>query len=362
MKVLLVIPALAVGGAEEQVRLLHGAFPEVTRNVCEILVVGPDAGLIDEKCSFKYLQFFYFNHSKIFNYLFVPFQLLRRRSFFKKFDVIHCNLTWGVWLGIWIKIFNSVKLFHNIKISMTIHFVYGKEKFFSKYVHKMGFFLFDGLVFVKEDNRFAIEYPQARGKVIHINNGVDFEDSLNCRGNFSKHELTVGILSRLSLERDVQKGILIFNNLSTLLPDLEMQLLIGGDGSNRVQLERFCSKLSSKDHIEFLGLVTDRNLFFKKIDLFITLTDGVYPGVSGLEAIARAIPTFGYTETNQTFSSKFLISSSNEMNMSLDIAKFIQSKLLLEEYRKEQYAFFSQEFSINDTVVRYLNFFENLCR
>ena len=360
MRVLLVIPALAVGGAEEQVRLLRRAFPKDRHDVCEILVVGPNAGLIDEKSSFENFKFFNFNHSKIFYYLCVPFQILHRRIFFKKFDVIHCNLTWGVWLGIWIKIFKFLKPFNKIKISMTIHFVYGKENLFSKYVHKIGFILFDGLVFVKEDNRFAIEYPQASGKITNINNGVEFEDSLIHRGNFSKDELKVGILSRLSHERDVQKGILIFHNLSTLFPDFKIKLLIGGDGSNRVQLERFCSELSTKDHIEFYGLVMDRNLFFEKIDLFITLTDGVYPGVSGLEAIARGIPTFGYTETNQSFSSKCLISSSNEMNMSLDIGKLIQSKLLLEEYREEQYAFFSRNFNINNTALNYLNFFENL--
>lgn len=361
MKILFVIPSLAFGGAEEQVRSIMKSSPGFA---CSLLVLDKKAISYAEKS----LNFFCVSDSissKFLSYLIIPFNLLKHKHKLKQFDIVHCNLTWGVWVGLWVKVFSFLRILPKTKVSVTIHYVFGLESFFSKQIHKLSFLLFDGVVFVTNDVNFARFYPKPKGLVRVIRNGIKFDSYFPLRRNAKlekNSEVRFGVLSRLVPERNVTKAIEIFDNFFNRFSEYNSTLIIGGEGPQRRELEFFCSKLPSAKKINFAGLVLDKEKFFNHIDIFLTLSDGQYPGLSGLEAIARAVPTFGYSLKTELEESDSLIRSSNETILALSIYNLMSKDSHLEEYTRTQYQEYSTKHNLNKMIREYEVFFDSLCR
>jgi glycosyltransferase involved in cell wall biosynthesis len=270
-----------------------------------------------------------------------------------------------VWVGLWVKVFSFLRILPKIKVSLTVHYVFGLEGFFSKQLHKLGFLLFDGVVFVTNDVNFTRFYPKPKGLVRVIHNGIKFVTYSPRRRNAKlekNSEIRFGVLSRLVPERNVIKAIKIFDIFFNSFSEYNSTLIIGGEGPQRRELELFCSKLPSAKQINFAGLVLDKEEFFNHIDIFLTLSDGQYPGLSGLEAIARAVPTIGYSLITDLEQSNSLVCSSNETILAQAIYNLMSKEGHLAEYTLTQYQKYATQYNLDRMIREYEVFFHLLCR
>lgn len=101
----------------------------------------------------------------------------------------------------------------------------------------------------------------------------------------------IGTLARL----DPRKGIpVLLRALAQVLPALpEASLVIGGDGEERVALEREAQDLGVAGRARFAGPVHDPPAFYRRLDLFVlpSLDEGF--GLVVLEAMAAGLPVIG---------------------------------------------------------------------
>lgn len=79
--------------------------------------------------------------------------------------------------------------------------------------------------------------------------------------------ITIGTMSRLEKSRSINKAILIFKEV--LADNLNVRLLIAGEGSEKKSLERLVEKHGLKNHVEFLGEIKDQIKFYSRVDIYI---------------------------------------------------------------------------------------------
>lgn len=125
--------------------------------------------------------------------------------------------------------------------------------------------------------------PQDR--IYIVGNSLEITRSFQVK-DFSK-VITLGTLSRLV----PQKGLDIFLQSILLLQQRggDFNVVIGGDGQQRIELEKLVQKLSLRN-VEFIGWVKDKDQFFDKIDIFC-LPSLIEPfGIVTLEAMMHSTP------------------------------------------------------------------------
>jgi len=139
--------------------------------------------------------------------------------------------------------------------------------------------------------KFGIREP----KLEYIQNGVDLSEVEEQRekvldkNNEIKH---VGFVGQMISRKNIFDLLDIFDQLQQKHGNLKLSLL--GDGEQRAELEEYAAKLSSKEHIHFLGFRDDRLELLQSFDLFaMTSTLEGIPRCL-MEATAMGIPVAAY--------------------------------------------------------------------
>lgn len=123
-----------------------------------------------------------------------------------------------------------------------------------------------------------------------IPNGIDLK-KYHPKSYPKMEQPTIFYVGRLEKRKGVKYLLQAFSLLQEKLPDA--RLLIGGDGSDREELEDYVSE-NGIQHVEFLGYVedTDKVQYLQSADVFCSpAIHGESFGIVLLEALACGIPT-----------------------------------------------------------------------
>jgi glycosyltransferase involved in cell wall biosynthesis len=153
---------------------------------------------------------------------------------------------------------------------------------------------FDAVAPLSEDLRESIRYvPMRRSRVHLIANGIDLSEVELARpiegpppGQASPTDFVIGYIGQLI----PRKGIGVLLDALARLPRSGWSCVIIGDGPDRELLERQAERLGLRDRVVFLGYLTDRLRYLKRLDLFVlpSLLEGTPRCV--MEALAAGVP------------------------------------------------------------------------
>ncbi|MBC8060572.1 MAG: glycosyltransferase [Clostridiaceae bacterium] len=183
------------------------------------------------------------------------------------------------------------------------------------------------------------EYCNNRIDVTHF--GVDTELFSNISPILSNKHITIGTVRNLEQIYGINILISAFAELSKELNDLDLKLLILGDGSQKHKLMKLCESLNISSHVTFTGFI-DNNLvstYINKMDIVCmpSLSEGF--GVSAVEACACGRPIVasnvgGLTEIVNDNYNGYLIEPGDINALKNTLKKLITDKKRLLEFSK----------------------------
>ena len=147
---------------------------------------------------------------------------------------------------------------------------------------KLAFWYPADLYIIANDGSNGYEYALKRGispdKIAFLRNGIDKPENLKKNESLYKelapnNEKLLLSVSRLVNSKNVDKIIEAFYEVSKSLPNT--RLVIVGDGLQRKELEIKASQLGISDHICFVGLIDQKDVFkYQSVaDIFISMNE-----------------------------------------------------------------------------------------
>lgn len=147
---------------------------------------------------------------------------------------------------------------------------------------KLAFWYPANLYIIANDGSKGYEYALKRGvspdKIAFLRNGINKLENLKKDESLYKelapnNERLLLSVSRLVNSKNVDKIIVAFYEVSKILPNT--RLVIVGDGSKRKELVIKASQLGISDHICFVGLIDQKDVFkYQNIaDIFISMNE-----------------------------------------------------------------------------------------
>ena len=131
-----------------------------------------------------------------------------------------------------------------------------------------------------------------KGKPIHvIPYGVDLDRfSPRPRGDRTGARITIGAVSRLSPEKGFEYLLRAVASLRDR--DIEVDVVLAGDGPSRAALERLAGELGLRERVDFVGEIAhdDVPAVLQRLDIFAMPSTWEGFGVSALEASAMELP------------------------------------------------------------------------
>lgn len=137
------------------------------------------------------------------------------------------------------------------------------------------------------------EYRYCPGRVHVIPNGVDTKRFTREEKGLSRHALGIphdalvfGVISRLSVEKNLDLAVTAFNDLVEQAPKARTRLVIVGDGPERKKLQTLAANSPASNMIQFFDYTVSPEKFFPLLDFF--LLTSIYEGMplALLEAMA----------------------------------------------------------------------------
>ncbi|PCH93474.1 MAG: glycosyl transferase family 1 [Bacteroidetes bacterium] len=124
--------------------------------------------------------------------------------------------------------------------------------------------------------------------------GIDIENfkHMSVEREFAQEDIVLGTIKSLEKEYAIDVLIKAFSIVCDRNPQLQLKLMICGEGSLRNDLEALCNKLGIVDRTTFTGLVAHDEVprYLNMIDVFGCLSDNESFGVAVAEAMACELP------------------------------------------------------------------------
>jgi glycosyltransferase involved in cell wall biosynthesis len=108
-------------------------------------------------------------------------------------------------------------------------------------------------------------------------------------------KITIGTVSRLSPEKDLETLICAFARIAKKNNNFELK--IAGDGELKSNLMNLCIKLEIANKVKFVGKVTNTVKFYKSLDIFVLSSKYEGFGMVLLEAMACGLPIVAANNT-----------------------------------------------------------------
>lgn len=161
---------------------------------------------------------------------------------------------------------------------------------------KVSMLLADRVVFLSHDYRTAVaeslgSFYQPK-KVAVIPNGMDLSFFKPILDKPKREKLVLGMQSRLVAIKD---HITLFKAIGILIsryPDMDLHLLIAGDGEYRFFLQEVVEKARLTKNISFMGLKNEDELpeFLHSLDIYIHASLGETMSTAIMQAMACGLP------------------------------------------------------------------------
>lgn len=196
-------------------------------------------------------------------------------------------------------------------------------------------------------------------KISVIPNTTDQREISNHEKNFNFH---IGFLGRLVEQKGVDvliKSIKILKN-----KNINCHLYIGGTGPLLTELQELVDLLNLQESITFLGNVSDKSSFFKRIDIFVLPSryEGfplvlLEAGIYHMPVVATEVS--GTPEIIKDDHTGFLVEKDNPKELALALSKF-QNRNVRNELSENLNRLVTTEFSSNNYVKRMISFYKSL--
>lgn len=283
MKVLQVINSLHIGGAEKllvdsislykvkgiemELLLLNGTK---TPFFCEL-----------EKKGVAIHSLSMGNIKMVYN----PLHIFRIIPYLKKYDIIHAHLFPTLyWVGL-----AKVISFSKTKLIFTEHSPYNRriESKIGRILDKFIYNQYNVIVSITKEVdsilKSHLSFPQNKFRI--INNGINLSQFTELNNKIGKSKITI---IQVSGFRDGKDQATLIRSLQ-YLPE-NVNLLLVGDGINRVKCENLVKELNLSNRIAFLGIRTDITELLQSAD--IAILSSYYEGLSlsSIECMASGKP------------------------------------------------------------------------
>ena len=349
-----VLPRLTKGGAETLVaNLLNDAvneFDQVTLILATPNNNSKNLYTINSNIKIKYVVKSYKLLWIVYLSLFV--WIVKERKLIYSADIIHGHLTFGSVVLVAIKILSLIfsEKNHRPVYIETYHAVGMSIARVMQWFHSLLLVQKDAVILVGDDpfwRNFIKRKVHLITRVIRngiplpvifdpflIDNKVEYKKRLNIP---EECQIIIGTISRLSPDRQPEKFLSVFKELSNRLGN-KAHYILSGDGVLRVKLEELARTLGISEKVHFTGLVEDPYRTIQFMDVYVTLIGGDV-GLAGMEACAVSKPVVGIQIARhyKTNISSWVWSSVNEGEVANKICQIITSKGLYVETVNAQY-------------------------
>ena len=244
----------------------------------------------------------------------------------------------------------------------------GKDKSFQPVI-EYAINMSDVVTAVSEDlKRETLDHFNIQREIQTIPNFIDmslYQQKIdkNLRNNFANNEeFIITHISNFRQVKRVSDVVKIFNIISK---DISSQLLMIGDGPERIQAEQLCRDLGIENKVKFLGKlrVIDKILAFS--DVFILPSESESFGLVALEAMASktaviSTNTGGISEVNKDGVTGFLSSVGDVEKMARDTILLLNDIELLEKFKSNALDH-AQSFALKNILPKYNMIYQDLC-
>ena len=244
----------------------------------------------------------------------------------------------------------------------------GKDKSFQPVI-EYAINMSDVVTAVSEDlKRETLDHFNIQREIQTIPNFIDmslYQQKIDkdLRNNFANNEeFIITHISNFRQVKRVSDVVKIFNIISK---DISSQLLMIGDGPERIQAEQLCRDLGIENKVKFLGKlrVIDKILAFS--DVFILPSESESFGLVALEAMASktaviSTNTGGISEVNKDGVTGFLSSVGDVEKMARDTILLLNDIELLDKFKFNAFDH-AQSFALKNILPKYNMIYQSLC-
>lgn len=256
-------------------------------------------------------------HYSIIQKIKYPFYTFALKKIIQSFkpDILHAHYASSYGL------IGALSKFHPFIISVwgSDVFDFPKKNFMNKKILK--FNLNQADIITSTSNIMTDETQQYTSKkIITIPFGVDtklFHPS-NHKKIFTSNEIVIGTVKTLAHVYGIDLLIKAFYQLLKKNPQLNLKLLVVGDGPHKNKLINLCQKLNIQDKVIFWGKVDNEKIpqLMAEIDIFVLLSREESFGVAAVEAMSCEKPIVassaaGLSEIIENFNTGLIVEKNN---------------------------------------------------
>lgn len=266
------------------------------------------------------------------------------------YDVIHCNTPMG---GIVTRLAARKARKQGVKVYYTAHgfhfykgapkknwmVFYPIEKFFSRMTDKL-------ITITKEDyelasRKFHCQVERTHGVGVDENryHPVSKEEQLAIREQFgfSDDQKIILCVGELLPNKNQQMVIHAMKEIIKEYPDA--QLLLAGNGSEKINLENLIKNSELTDNIKMLGYVTNLQEYQKIVDVSISCSKREGLPLNIVEAMLSGTPVVasenrGHRELIRDGKNGYLVSVNSIDTLAVRVLKLLENKVMYENIRR----------------------------
>lgn len=306
MKIAHVISGLAVGGAERVTVELANAFASQNEDVTIFSAspTDPHASVHSRLSPKVHLEFVQSGpRSAVATYVGGAWWAWRNRRRLAAYDVLHCHLTYGAFLGTLLHCLYLGRA-RRPRLVETYHAVGAPISPTMRWLHSVMARRRDVFVLMATDSywsRFTAKHPELPVKLI-LNGartpdvaGIDEATRRRYRAELGipeEAQFIVGSIGRLNRDRQPWAFMPVITELVREFGHA-VHWVFGGDGPERDKLERLTRSAGVAENVHFSGFLGDVRYLLSVLDLHFTITVRNVGGVAAIEGALAGIPTVG---------------------------------------------------------------------
>ena len=364
MRILQVVPHLSKGGAERMVIELSNALVNSGHSVT-LLMAFPVSHTLNQQFLDKRIVVQFastYSKNKIIGYIKIPFFLLRHWKSVKKFEVIHCHLTYGLVFGFLINFFRRITNEKKLRLIATCHMVGMGVSRTNRIINERLSYFFDVFALMAEDAQWRNFILIKKRKNIQIvNNGISANMWANIiKQRNSQDNFRIGTISRLQSERKPWLFLEVFSQVQKLTLR-NVSFVLGGDGPEAESLKFLSKKMNLEKNLSMPGLVLEPKLIFESLDIYVTLAVEEITGIAGLEAVFSGIPVIGIQLSPNYIdgANDWIWSNQDPMIVARKIVEYIENPAQLSVIASKQFKIATQKYSLEPMRDSYLALYAN---
>lgn len=284
------------------------------------------------------------------------------------FDIVHTQTefsmgSFGTFIAKDLNI-PSLHTYHTVHEEYTHYISNVGKRPLKKIVRKLSKYYvapFSGVIAPTEKTKNLLISYGVKNKIYVVPSGINLDkfkkdipdtekDGLLKSFNIKKDSFKLVFLGRISKEKNIETLINIMPKL--INENKNIQLIIVGDGPDRLELEARVKDLGLEDSIIFTNRIPNDKvpIYYKLADLFISPSKTETQGLTILEAMAAGVPVLVYDDTNVKGiilhkKTGLLFKENNEL---FDNIKFaLNNKTEMQNYAKEAFKVADDFSSVN---------------